>query len=351
MTRAVPRLPLFDGDNEPEPESSLGDRHGHHSAPDPSRVVIDPLVAEHTSAREIASHIPSSVKFGTSSWSFPGWRGLVYSRTLPAASLARDGLRDYATHPLLGTVGVDRTYYAAITDDELRHYASLVPAAFGACFKAPAAVTSVTTPTFGASSEPARLNPEFLSVERLELDLLAPLARAFYPHTHLVVLEFPPTPAALRLDASEFVERLDHFLTQLPREFRYVVEIREARLLTTAYRNVLARHDIGHTYNYWARMPMPAEQLRLVPLAASTPACVRLLMRPGTTYEAQRERFKPFDRVVEPDARMRRDVVTLVQDATGRGVPLYVLVNNKAEGSAPLTIRALAQEVAKALSS
>lgn len=345
----MPRLPLFDGHDGFEPRTHAAERASRHAAHGPAEVAVDPLVAEHASAREIACHIPSFVKFGTSSWSFPGWRGLVYSRTIPAASLARDGLRDYATHPLLGTVGVDRTYYAAITDDELRHYGSLVPSTFGACFKAPAAVTSLTAPTFGDSSGPARLNPDFLSVERLELDLLAPLARAFSSHVHLVILEFPPTPGSLRLDASEFVDRIDHFLARLPREFRYVVEIRESRLLTSAYRDALARHHVGHTYNYWARMPMPSEQSRLVPLTASTPACVRLLMRPGTTYEAQRERFRPFDRLIEPDARMRRDVVTLVRDAAGRGVPLYVLVNNKAEGSAPLTIRALAQDVANAL--
>jgi uncharacterized protein YecE (DUF72 family) len=55
--------------------------------------------------------------------------------------------------------------------------------------------------------------------------------------------------------------------------------------------------------------------------------------------------------VVDPDDRHRRDVTRLVTDAAGRQQPVYVLVNNKAEGSAPLTIRALAEQVVQALAS
>lgn len=329
------QLSLFDDD--------AAERHA------PSTSEPDPLALEHARARPLATALPASLRFGTSSWSFPGWRGLVFGRDVAAAALARDGLRDYARHPLLRTVGVDRTYYAPISDAELRHYADQLPDWFRACFKAPAAVTSAFLPFGGPAEGVARPNPDFLSVERLEVDLLAPLDRAFARHTDLILLEFPPTPPALRIETAEFLERLDAFLTRLPHGFHYTVEIREARLLTAAYRALLQRHAVGHVYNYWARMPMPLDQARVVPIDGSAPACVRLLMRPGTTYEAQRERFRPFNRLVEPDERMRRDVVSLVRDATGAGVPLAVLVNNKAEGSAPLTIRALAEAIARAL--
>jgi hypothetical protein len=76
---------------------------------------------------------------------------------------------------------------------------------------------------------------------------------------------------------------------------------------------------------------------------------VRLLLRPGTRYEDRREAFAPFDRIVEPDEDMRRQVVDLVAQAVGRRIPAFVLVNNKAEGSAPLTVRELARQVADRL--
>ena len=70
-------------------------------------------------ATEVADALPRDVAFGTSSWTFPGWAGLVYPPGLSASALAREGLRHYARHPLLTTVGVDRSYYAPIPIEDL----------------------------------------------------------------------------------------------------------------------------------------------------------------------------------------------------------------------------------------
>jgi hypothetical protein len=53
--------------------------------------------------------------------------------------------------------------------------------------------------------------------------------------------------------------------------------------------------------------------------------------------------FAPFDKLVEPDDEMRRDVLDIVRRSATLGRKTYLLVNNKAEGSAPLTIEALAE--------
>src|SRR5512143_109764 len=66
-------------------------------------------------ARTLAARLPADVRLGTSSWSFPGWRGIVWDRDASPALLAREGLAAYARHPLLRTVGLDRTYYAPMT--------------------------------------------------------------------------------------------------------------------------------------------------------------------------------------------------------------------------------------------
>jgi len=144
---------------------------------------------------------------------------------------------------------------------------------------------------------------------------------------------------------AEFHDRLDQFLAGLPRAFEYAVELRDVRLLTTAYRTLLARHRVAHTYNYWSAMPLPGEQAAIVPPEDADFAVIRLLLRPGTWYEDQRERFRPFNRLVEPDERMRSDTVAVVRRVLARGKRAFVLVNNKAEGSAPLTIRELARRV------
>jgi hypothetical protein len=44
---------------------------------------------------------------------------------------------------------------------------------------------------------------------------------------------------------------------------------------------------------------------------------------------------------------MRRQVVQVIRESVAGGLPVYVLVNNKAEGCAPATIRALADQLAE----
>src|SRR5262245_29752728 len=81
------------------------------------------LGREHAEAASIAARVPKGVFFGTSTWSFPGWAGIVYSRRASTAELARDGLAEYARHPLLTTVGIDRSYYGPIPVRDLERYA------------------------------------------------------------------------------------------------------------------------------------------------------------------------------------------------------------------------------------
>jgi uncharacterized protein YecE (DUF72 family) len=53
----------------------------------------------------------------------------------------------------------------------------------------------------------------------------------------------------------------------------------------------------------------------------------------------------PFDKLVEIQPEMRDDVLALVRAAEAAGSDAFVIVNNKAEGCAPLTIRALASRL------
>ena len=68
----------------------------------------DRLAREHELAAAIARRLPPKIFFGTSSWSYPEWEGLVYSRRRTPSQLSREGLSEYARHPLLTTVGIQR---------------------------------------------------------------------------------------------------------------------------------------------------------------------------------------------------------------------------------------------------
>jgi len=185
-----------------------------------------------------------------------------------------------------------------------------------------------------------------MSVDRLIDEQLQPFSLAFRDHVGPFILEFPPFTRHKRMEPEEFLSRLDRFLEQLPKDFQYAVELRDERLLTPEYRAILTRHGIGHTYNYWSAMPGLMAQTKIVPPEALPFAVIRLLLKPGTWYEDQRERFQPFNALVAPDALMRQDVVELSDRVLTSGRKLWVLVNNKAEGSSPLSIMELAKRVA-----
>jgi uncharacterized protein YecE (DUF72 family) len=298
------------------------------------------LEREHAETAGIAARLPGNVFFGTSSWGFPGWAGLVYSRRASPAVLAREGLAEYARHPLLSTVGIDRGFYAPIPEADLLRYARQLPAGFRCCAKAPAAVTAAE---LAGQCVP---NPDFLRPERFVEEMVEPFRAAFADHTGPFLLQFPPAGAGRRDRPASFAARLGRFLAALPRGLRYAVELRDPELLTEEYRAALAQAGAAHVYNYATAMPMPQEQAAAVPLDTASFTVIRLLLAPGTRYSDRREEFEPFDRIVAPDLEMRRQVVSLARQASSLGRDVFVLVNNKAEGCSPLTIRALAEMLA-----
>ena len=286
--------------------------------------------------------MPRNVRFGTSSWSFPGWAGIVYPPGLDESRLARDGLPLYVRHPLMRTVGIDRSYYAPLTEAQLRTYASQLPADFPCCAKVP---ERFTCPVFlgRGRGDRGEANPDFLHVDHFRDVVIRPFQAAFRDHLGALVLEFPPVPSAYRLSPEAFLERLDRFLNAVAREAPVAVELRDRKLLTADYASVLSAHQVSHVYNYWTAMPEIADQQRAVPIGAAAIVVVRLMLRPGTRYEARKRQFHPFDRLVDPNPEMREQVADLARIAASLGRVLFVLVNNKAEGSAPLTIEALAE--------
>jgi uncharacterized protein YecE (DUF72 family) len=305
----------------------------------------DRLVREYELTSRIAERLPRNVFFGTSSWGYPEWEGLVYSRRRTTAQLAREGLSEYARHPLLTTVGIDRSYYAPIPKEDLERYAAQLPAGFPCCAKAPQAVTSAVIAGPGRE-EARRGNPEYLEPRRFLEEIVAPFLDVFEDHAGPVILQFPPSPSGQRLRPGAFAEKLGRFLAALPPTLRYAVELRDPALLTPEYRDALAQNGVAHVYNYSGTMPMPAEQAEIIPADAAPFAVIRLLMPPGNRYEERREALAPFNRLSEPDEEMRREVATLALAAASKNRPVYILVNNKAEGCSPLTIRALAEILA-----
>src|SRR5262249_14285074 len=150
----------------------------------------------------------------------------------------------------------------------------------------------------------------------------------FAPHAGPVILQFPP----MALSARAFSEALDRFLGEVT-GLRFAVELRNRELFTPGYLKVLATHGAAHVYNQWTHMPPISWQREHAPLTASSFAVVRLTLPHGARYEERKEALAPFAALKAPDVDMREQVVRLLAEAVALALPIFVLVNNKAEGS------------------
>jgi uncharacterized protein YecE (DUF72 family) len=335
------------------------------AAPDDPHGPIEAATASEELIR-LGRHLPERVYLGTSSWAFPGWQGLVYESQYAEARLARQGLTAYSQHPLLRAVGVDRSYYQAPDVAEWARYARQVPDRFRFLIKATSAITdAVSRNPRNSTGSAVAANPRFLDAAYAAERFVMPALEGLDDKAGPLVLQFAPMPSELTRDAPALIERIADFLARLPSLHAgvrpiYAVELRNPELLTPRFvhrmREVGARLCIGAH----ARMPPVARQasaLRTMDAkdtqastdsgwSLSGPLVVRWSLHAGSGYEQARARYAPFNRLVDPDLVTRGSLVHLIKVAVRSGQSAYVIVNNKAEGCAPLSCVELARSLA-----
>ncbi|MEW5741539.1 MAG: DUF72 domain-containing protein [Myxococcota bacterium] len=287
----------------------------------------------------LAAKRPPGLSLGTSSWTFRGWAGIVYRGAPSQEELVDRGLEEYSRHPLFNTVSIDRAFYAPLTTEDYARYAKQLPDGFRCVVKVWNAVTSPVDPRSRAPN-PQHLDPAFFKDA-----VLLPIEAAFGAHIGPLLFQFPPLRPHELPRPNDFAGKLERFFSQLPRGYEYAVELRNSELLTPAYLAALRRHGVAHVLNHWERMPPIREQLAMEGILTGPHVMTRLLLPQGVGYEEAREAFAPFDRIQAPDEAMRADVVGLWKACRAAGRRLTVIVNNKAEGSSPLTIRALLERL------
>ncbi|HEX5634661.1 MAG TPA: DUF72 domain-containing protein [Gemmatimonadales bacterium] len=295
----------------------------------------------------LSAQLPAPVLFGTSSWTYPGWKGLVYHKEYKGRGTAAPMLEEYARFPLFRTVGIDSSFYAPPTDATLEAYASHLPPGFPCVSKVWHEITVHTWTKVQGREKAGERNAHFLDAERFMEAVYQPYRLHFADHMGPFVFEFQAIPAASRggLAPEEFANELDRFFERLPHDAPYAVEIRNPEFLTPRYFAVLREHGVAHLFNSWTRMPSVGDQLSLEDSVTGRFLVVRALLRPGRTYDEAVDAFAPYDRIQEPLPELRRDLVRLIRTALALRLPAYVIVNNRAEGSAPLTIVAIAKQL------
>ena len=271
------------------------------------------------------------VRFGTSSFSSKDWVGPFYPPHTPAGAY----LSYYATQ--FDAVEVDTTYYAVPSNRLVDGWREKTPPGFLLCAKFPKSIVHA-----GKTSRPDPrrvLDPDATYEDRDRF--LEAMAR-MGDKLGTLLIQFPYFNRAAFPSDGPFLERLDPFLRDLPKDgFRYAVEVRNKAWLRAGLTDVLRRHKVSMVLVDQAWMPHGDEVVKKHDVLTGPECYVRLLgdrkriEAITTTWEKE---------VLDHGAGMSR-WAALIADMMQRGVRSLVFVNNHYGGHAPTTVRRLRKMV------
>ncbi len=291
-----------------------------------------------------------AINFGTCSWNYDSWVGLVYSEPQKRAV---DYLPEYAK--AYDSVEVDSWFYKLPTRQEVQEYAAAVPGDFTFTCKAP---RDISLTHFRNDQESA--NPAFLSVALYEqfLENLEPISGQL----GAVILEFEYLNKKKMPSREAFMELLQTFIARVPKQIPLAIECRNGSWLDGTWFAFL--HSVGAA-------PVLSEKQYLPPIAdlASVhkdsfghTVVLRLLGGDRKAIELQTQ--NRWNEIVDPKPQLPR-IAAMLRDlavpsgsdksGTARGSGLsgdppsahpvgrsvLVNVNNHYEGSAPKSIERL----------
>lgn len=289
--------------------------------------------------------VAEMLKFGTNGWVYEEWRGSICRDAHSEDVFKRDCLGEYARYryrgrPLFRTVELGHTLHCPLSEVQLGAYLQQVPEGFEICSKVWEEITTPwypNQPHYGAKAGQA--NTQFLNARLFQEEVLSPYRRTFTDRLGPFIFEFPQAGMVM----TDFLPRLDEFLKRLPKDFRYAVEMKNDELLGPAYAGILRSHGVAHVFTHCAYMPSLLEQHGRLDGRFSAPFVVFRLMTPrARKYSEAVTMGASNGRLVKSLPRMRNEVVGLIRQALGEGRRVYVIVHNGLEGSALMTIQALA---------
>lgn len=278
------------------------------------------------------------LRIGTCSWNYDSWVGLLYSRRRRTAA---DYLEEYAEH--FNTAEIDSWFYGIPARETVLQYKSAVPEDFRFTCKAPQEIT-LTHHRQRKKSDPLEPNSAFLSLERLEqfLSAIEPLL----PQIDAVMLEFEYLNKQKIGGLEEFLDALDGFLANAPRDVPFAIETRNKQYIKDEYFRFLLRHGVSHVFsekiympNVWQVYKEHGEVLRQMDRAV-----VRLLG--GDRSETEKITGKVWNRIVLPKDDDKREIAGMISSLVSHAYTT-LNVNNHYEGAATTTIDSIRRLLAE----
>ncbi len=266
-------------------------------------------------------------RFGTSSWSESSWVGPFY----PEGTKPADFLTHYATR--FDTVEADVTYYRVPGRDMVRGWDRKTPEGFLISAKFPRSIVHAGN---GPQPDPRALLCSQRSTRDTNafLEAMSLLGNKCGP----LILQFPYFNKKTFAEPGPFMGLLDSYLSRLPEDFRYGVEIRNKNWLTWDFIDLLRRYKVALVLVDLLYMPHPAELAAKLDLVTSSFVYARLI---GDRKKID-SLTKTFDKIVFDQSSRLRRWAKLLQQLTTESAEIFAYANNHYAGHGPATARELA---------
>jgi uncharacterized protein YecE (DUF72 family) len=270
--------------------------------------------------------LPPGLRLGTSSFSSPDWCGTFYPEELRPEGF----LTHYAGK--LSTVEIDATWHSMPARRTFEAWAERVPEGFVFSLKTPKSITH-SRYLQDCGEEWAR----FLGLTEILGSKRGP-----------ILLQFPyvsrgQDPEEYR-SGREFLRRLRAFLPQLPRDGRFVVEVRNRTWIGPELLDLLRRRGIALALVDYYTMPGAADLLRRIDPVTADFGYIRFLgnhraMDHQVARARERgERSSDWGELILDRTEDVRAWIPPIQELLNRLPEVYAYFNNHYAGFAPGSI-------------
>lgn len=288
----------------------------------------------------------TNIHFGTCSWKYDSWKGLVYPHYDK-----QNYLEEYAK--TYGTVEVDQWFWSLFApgspvvlpkQKDTAEYDAATPDDFRFTIKAPNSITLTHYyPKFAGTAQPSSStpnpkpqtpNPHFLSVDLWTkfVESLGPLKGK----TAAAMLQFEYLNKQKMPDCRVFMKQLEDFLKAIPREVPVAVETRNPNYLNKEFFTLL--HDQGAIPVFLQGYFMPPVFETVEKFRHLIPGKAIIRLHGPDRSGIEQKTGGIWNKIVEPKDEEIHKLGELLKTLAEMDTEVFVNVNNHYEGSAPLTI-------------
>lgn len=283
----------------------------------------------------------AQLRIGTCSWKYDSWLGLVYSDLKKI-----NYLKEYSEH--FNTVEVDQWFWSLHGEKkvtlprrkDVEEYSASVPEDFKFTIKIPNSVT-LTHFYRKMRTDPLAPNPYFLNKDLFEQFLQS--IELMKKNIGVLMFQFEYLNKQKMGSQLEFMQMLESFINECDDSYNYGIEIRNSNYLNKSYFEFLNNNKLSMIFLQGYYMPPVWEIFQSYKELIKQPVVIRL-------HGPDRKRIEEksggdWSKIIEPRDSELDKVVEMIRFFEDKNIDVYINVNNHFEGSAPLTIKRIKEQL------